>query len=305
VALKLDAEKEGSAAAKRYAVTAYPTLLLLKPDGTELDRIIGYREPGRFIAEFSAGAAGRPAVVRAREAAAKVAADEREAVRARYSLAKTLAQRGQSAEALEHYLWCYDVGMVKVASYVGVRNSFLTMDLGRLAREYEPARDALLMRRDAAKRRLLDGEAAATRDFAALSDALGDQAANLAMFDQLPAGDPRRRAFGLRVQAALVEARRYADALEAMPVGSILQLVDGALSRPDPTAVDVSVSRVRAKGYVSYVEVLAGAGDMARARELIGKILRIDATEGTCALLRRAAERAGRPELLPAIVAKP
>jgi thiol-disulfide isomerase/thioredoxin len=34
VALKLDAEKEGKALAQRYKVEAYPTLLLLKADGT-------------------------------------------------------------------------------------------------------------------------------------------------------------------------------------------------------------------------------------------------------------------------------
>src|SRR5689334_17909830 len=45
VALKLDAEKEGVDAAKRYKIDAYPTLLLLKPDGTEVDRLVGFREP--------------------------------------------------------------------------------------------------------------------------------------------------------------------------------------------------------------------------------------------------------------------
>lgn len=305
VALKLDAEKEGRAAAKHYTVTAYPTLLLLKPDGTELDRIIGYRDAAKFIAEFSAGAEGRPAVVRAREVAAKAAAGERETVQARHNLARVLAQRGQSAEALEHYLWCYDEGMVRVSSFVGVRNSFLTMDLGRLARDYAPAREAIVVRRDAARERLLGGETRAVSDFAALNDALGEPAANLTMFDQLPAGDARRRGFGLRLQAALVEARRYQDALEAMPASSMVRLVDGTVSRFASTPADVSMTRAAAKTHVPYVEILAGAGDVAQARELIGKILAIDATEGTCSLLRQAVERAGQPELSLAIVRKP
>lgn len=301
VALKLDAEKEGHAAAKRYAVTAYPTLLLLKPDGTELDRIIGFREPTRFITEFSAGAEGRTAVVRAREAATKVADDDREAVRATFDLAKTLAQRGQSAEALERYLWCYDEGMVRVASFAGVRNSFLTGELGRLARKYPPAQEALVARRDAAKVRVLEGDLRATSDFAALNDALGDRTSNLAMFDQLPPGDPRRRAFATRVQAQLIAVRRYTDALEAMPAVSILRIADSALSRPGSAAARSTIVR----SYVPYVEVLAGSGDAAHARELIGKILAFDSSAETHALLRRAIERAERPELLDAITAKP
>ena len=51
VALKLDAEKEGRAVAQRFKVEAYPTLLLLKADGTEVDRIIGYRDPATIRVE--------------------------------------------------------------------------------------------------------------------------------------------------------------------------------------------------------------------------------------------------------------
>ncbi len=305
VALKLDAEKEGRAAARRYAVAAYPTLLLLKPDGTELDRIVGYREPARFTTEFSAGLAGRPAEVRARSAVAKAAADEREAVRARFDLARTLARDGQPAEALAHYLWCYDEGMVRVASYAGVRNSFLTGELGRLARDYAPAREALVTRRDAAKVRLLEGDTRAAGDFAALNEALGDGAGNLAMFDSLPAGDARRRAIGQRIQPQLVAARRYADAVEAMPAKLMMQLVEGTLSRLGNTAGDVSVAHGMVRAYSPCVEILAGSGDVATARDLIGKILAIDGTEESRRLLREAVERAGRTELLDAISAKP
>ena len=52
VPLKIDAEKEAELA-KRYKVDAYPTVLFLKPDGTEVDRLIGYRDPAKFIEEFT------------------------------------------------------------------------------------------------------------------------------------------------------------------------------------------------------------------------------------------------------------
>src|SRR5262249_48532222 len=153
--LKLDAEKQGRDAARRYKINAYPTLLLLKADGTEVDRIVGYRAPAKFMEEFNAGVAGKPALVRAAEAVASVPAGGRDAVQARYSCAKTLAQNSKYQDALEQYLWCYDEGMIKEASFAGVRVSFLTRDLGQLAAKYPPAREALTVRRDAAKARLL------------------------------------------------------------------------------------------------------------------------------------------------------
>lgn len=45
-------------------------------------------------------------------------------------------------------------------------------------------------------------------------------------------------------------------------------------------------------------EVLAGAGDLASARELATKLLAFDPSEETRALLRKHLERAGQPELL-------
>ncbi len=304
VALKLDAEKEGRVAAKRYAIAAYPTLLVLKPDGTEVDRIIGYREPARFIADFSGALAGRPTLVRAQDAVT-ASTESRETVRARYDLAKALAQSGQSAEALEHYLWCYDVGMVQVASYVGVRNSFLTGDMGRLAAKYPPAREALVSRRDDAKVRLLGGDARATTEFAALNDALGDHYSNLSMFEQLPAGDPRRRAFGPRLMPVLVSTRRYAEAMDAMPAAAVLRLADSTLTRSGPNGQIPGARLAAIRGQRGYVEMLAGGGDLASARALIGKILTFDSSTETRTLLRAAVERAERPELLAEIAEKP
>src|SRR5258708_1224581 len=53
VALRLDAEKETELAA-RYRIEAYPTVVLIKPDGTELDRLVGYRDPKTFLVDFTA-----------------------------------------------------------------------------------------------------------------------------------------------------------------------------------------------------------------------------------------------------------
>jgi TolA-binding protein len=50
IAADWDAEKEPwSAVAKKYKVSAYPTLLVIGPDGKEVDRHLGFLEPAEFI----------------------------------------------------------------------------------------------------------------------------------------------------------------------------------------------------------------------------------------------------------------
>jgi tetratricopeptide (TPR) repeat protein len=51
---KWDAEKgEGIELAKEFRIGAYPTLVLLSPDGEEIDRFLGFLEPADFIRVFT------------------------------------------------------------------------------------------------------------------------------------------------------------------------------------------------------------------------------------------------------------
>jgi len=53
VAVKYDAEKdEGEVLAKKFSIKAYPTLVLLGPDGKEVDRHIGYLDAEPFLEVF-------------------------------------------------------------------------------------------------------------------------------------------------------------------------------------------------------------------------------------------------------------
>ncbi len=45
---RFNADKD-SALAKTYGVSGYPTMVLVKPNGTELDRLVGYYPPTEFI----------------------------------------------------------------------------------------------------------------------------------------------------------------------------------------------------------------------------------------------------------------
>ena len=45
--------------AARYRVESYPTILVLKPDGTEIDRVVGYYHPAEFMGLVEDYLAGR------------------------------------------------------------------------------------------------------------------------------------------------------------------------------------------------------------------------------------------------------
>lgn len=56
LSLKLDAEKgEGLELAKKYAVKAFPTFVVLSPDGTEVYRTSGYRPADEFVEKIRKG----------------------------------------------------------------------------------------------------------------------------------------------------------------------------------------------------------------------------------------------------------
>ena len=56
ISLKLDAEKrEGLELAKKYAVKAFPTFVVLSPDGAEVYRTSGYRPAGEFVEKIRKG----------------------------------------------------------------------------------------------------------------------------------------------------------------------------------------------------------------------------------------------------------
>ena len=66
VCLKVDAEKEEELA-KRYKIASFPTTLLLKPDGSELDRLVGYRGPADFLSEAKDTLAWKDSITQAKE----------------------------------------------------------------------------------------------------------------------------------------------------------------------------------------------------------------------------------------------
>jgi hypothetical protein len=213
--------------------------------------------------------------------------------------ADQLALQGKDAEALAEYLWCFDEGMRKAREYAGVRLSFLLSSIARLGLRYPPALQQLRNRRDAAKASLdVDpGNYSAQADFAAINRELGDQTANLAFYDQLPLKGASRASFGRIIFDQLVEAKRYRDAVEAKPYNVFMGELSQLLSTMKQSTSLATTRYIMTSGG-KELEVLAGAGNLDQAREILGILRKLDSSEENLGRLRLHLERAGHPELL-------
>jgi thiol-disulfide isomerase/thioredoxin len=317
VALKLDAEKEGRDAAKTYKIAAYPTLLLLKADGNEVDRLVGYREPALFKAEFAkllalaeSGRTGLDearAQVSAQTRAYATPSSEPEDAQPHYELARRLLTAGQSEEALKELVWCWDEG-IKDPEFVRIGRSRVPADLARLARDYPPARAVLIARRDRARDRALANKGGGTtiQDLITLNRELRSDDDTIAVFDKLPDGDRRRVTISIYLFDNFVEQKRYADALLFNLPESFLMEIERAKAQqkkggdPAVAAVRSTVTRISKR-----IEALAATGKIDEAVDLTQRLIALDNSDTTKKTLRERLERAGHPELLADPGAKP
>jgi TolA-binding protein len=96
IAADWDAEKDPNVAlAKKYKVSAYPTLLVIGPDGNEVDRHLGYLEPAEFI-QIIDGYRNGVGTVAALEKQLKARPDDLDLL---YQVGTKHAEAGRSEEA--------------------------------------------------------------------------------------------------------------------------------------------------------------------------------------------------------------
>lgn len=304
VALRIDAEKE-AALSKRYKIEAYPSVLLIHPDGTELDRLVGYRDPKSFLADFNAALAGKDSITRARE---KMTAAGSNDPSARMQFGQALAQKGEDAEALAEYLWCFDHGLEASPAFVGVRLSFLLSNIKNLAAHYRSARQALETRRDGCEAKVAAGSTDfhTIQDLVSLNKTLGQEEKNLAVYDKLPAGSATRNLISPLLTEQFLEAKRYADVLMGADGNSAFkQKVDqfnsllDSLGKNSPMRAQIEprLRQMTVMAGASYFEALAGLKRNQDAKELASEILKFDSSQGTRDALAQAAQRAGNADL--------
>lgn len=304
VALRIDAEKE-TALSKRYKIEAYPSILLIKADGTEIDRIVGYEQPGPFIEDFNAALSGKDSISRARDKLVSAGTND---PMARMQLADTLARNGKDAEALNEYLWCFDHGLESSPAFVGVRDSFLLADIKDLAAHYPPALEALETLRGERQAKVSGGSAdnLTIEDLISLNQALGQEEKNLAVFDQLPAGSKLRDFISPMLTEQFLKSRRYTDVLRGTEgMSSFKKAVEEFNTTINSVDKDSPVRKQLEEGErqytvnqgAQYFEALAGLKRNEDAKNLAAAILKFDSSKDAQTSLAEAAQRAGNAEL--------
>ena len=94
VCVKVDAEKD-EPLAEKYRINVFPTVLLIRPDGVEIDRLVGYRDAKTFLADAREALGGNNSLARARKKLEGVNANDPSL---RMSFGDALAQNGRAEE---------------------------------------------------------------------------------------------------------------------------------------------------------------------------------------------------------------
>jgi thioredoxin-related protein len=150
VALKVDAERN-MPLAEKFNVSAYPTLVFLRPDGRVVGRVESYLPPELFLDEAEGALTGKDPLTRAKE---KLDKEGKNNPMARLEYAEALFRHEKPADALENYLWCLDHGLEHDPQFKRVRLTYLMTSLAQLMQYHPPVRAEVQKRRDAAEKEL-------------------------------------------------------------------------------------------------------------------------------------------------------
>jgi thiol-disulfide isomerase/thioredoxin len=307
VCLKVDAEKDVPLAEK-YRINVYPTVLLLRPDGSEIDRLVGYRDAKTFLADARDALAGNDSLSRARK---KLEGADANNPQLRMSYGDALAQKGRAEDALSEYLWCFDHGLEHRPAFAGVRLSFLLSKIVQLGQSHPAALDELRKRRDAAAKDIEAKRADfnAAMSFTALNSSLGEPQQTLALFDRIKAdkSQPAMVHDLLLAKAIdqLLAAKRYKEVLAGADAREkvrerVAQHEQQKKFFPDDQGLRTFMRRQVSVDGAKYYEALLGSGDQAGAADVAATLVAFDPTDAYPPLIA-AANRAGASDAVKAL----
>jgi len=202
-----DPEKEN-----RYKITRYPTLVIAKPDGAEIDRIVGLRTPAEVVETLKAATAGRSEFTRVREQAATPGGG----INARLLFATALRLREDMEGAFREYLWILDNGETTDPKSYSSMFRVVIQQLAILGREYPPAMEELKKRQESIESAAAS-EAATPETIGrafAMNEALGMTSRNVSLYLKIPADNPLKRSLFSDIFPALVNEGKYREAAE-------------------------------------------------------------------------------------------
>jgi thioredoxin 1 len=295
IVVSLDVDKQAGIA-RELRINAMPTMIAFRK-GKEFDRIVGMRDAPAFLGWLEGIDRGETSIQKVRERAGArpvegAPAEAKVDIRARYELASNLVQSGQLDEATDEYAWLWSNMLQHDPGYVGVRLSFMSSDMSRLAAQHPAAKQRFTALRDQTGR-ALENPATLTRpeliDWLELNTIVGDPDASLAWFTRVkadPAWKTHLIAATRSLEPLLIGSKRWADIGEfySTPIQTLESSHRTVTSRaadeealPAETRKQIIAMRIaefRAKMGVIYAGLLAaGRGDVAgqfaeRARTL-------------------------------------
>ncbi|MBX3396410.1 MAG: thioredoxin family protein [Phycisphaerae bacterium] len=327
IPIKVDAEKNRPLSQK-YAISSYPQLVFIRPDGTEIDRIVGFVGPDVFIQSASGPLAGKDRITIMREALASNPNDPIQRLR----LGDAMVQRGKLDEALVEYLWCFDEGPKHKPEFASIRNAFLAGKIAGLGQRNPAAVAALEQRRGEASKALLaaTGRAEQGADAAAapkhsltesaatvvaIDRALMRSAGSIALYDQLKSqgetATDARRALASSLFDALWNAKRYEDMLndcgdpDKRFGDDVARYTAGLpeMEKQDPRAKEFMRAQVITPA-ARFVEALLATKRLDAADALSRKVIEFDGTGRAYAALISNAVRAGDNKFAESLAAQ-
>lgn len=294
ILVSVEQEKEKDLC-QRYGISRAPALVLIKPDGSEIDRLLGNRAPEELV-RLLQGRGGDHASVS--DLAAKAARPDA-GVEAHLALADAYGRIGKADQALDELTVCLDR-----ASVPGPDRKYFKSVLTRmatLATQQPQAKSALQTRRDA-----LEKEPALRSDgvqvLFALNDALKEQTRNVDYFLKLSADSALRRQLFPLVFVQLVEAKRYAEAAGAVDLEAYVNSAypnlhaghDHAGNGHDEATHERREKLARERMInltTAAVQTLLATDQLEKAKRITGRLLETYDGNDTRSLLGQAAQR--------------
>jgi thioredoxin-like negative regulator of GroEL len=279
--IRVDPEVDTAAAAK-FGVTAYPTIVVLGKDGAELGRLLGFVAASELRFRLVETIEPPPTKWEERE-----------------NYAAALAKQKDLDGAGRHYLWIWDQAANYDTEFEQIRAATFLNRLARFAKRHPATMAELQERRQA----LLAKAGGAAPDHAsmtvlvAMTRKLCDFDALLALRTAVPKAtwDQHEYAFAELVDAVLptlVKQRRFAEAMPFVPDPLAAFEHDLRYLGDMPEAVQKMVITSTVREQKDPLAVLFAAGDE-RAQQLADRLLERDGSTATWMMILGAAKAAG------------
>jgi hypothetical protein len=245
---------------------------------------------------------------REKPVAAPAPALTRAAFDARVKRAVATANNGAADAALSELLACWELGKTRAGGLEPVHSTQLLGALIKLGENHPPALAVLREKMEKARQRVLGSpdDLEPLKEMSSIARMLKDDHAIVALYDAIPEEDARRKRVAIYAVEGMIAAKRYSEALEGRTYASMsssFEMSSQLRTVPGATAEMAEKMKTSMRSYAvtsaaKNIEVLAGAGDLGHARELAGRVLALDNSEATRALVQKHLERAGQPGLL-------